>query len=200
MSDSAGVREDTGDAIEAEGVRRSKVAAENAHIVVTMREPGGQSVSLDGISDNILSSTPVLRLMNKIDIVADGNENTIDDDHDHDDDDEILVISCLNGQGLSDFTAKLTELVKKVASLDDGVDSQTQTQKGGVPSLLNRARHRHHVAQCIAALERYQDEPLRLEVAAEELRGAAMALGRVVGAIDTEDVLDSLFSEFCIGK
>ena len=41
------------------------------------------------------------------------------------------------------------------------------------------------------------DEP---ELAAEELRAAAHALGKVTGTIDTEDVLDSIFSEFCIGK
>jgi len=41
---------------------------------------------------------------------------------------------------------------------------------------------------------------MALEVAAEELRAAAAALGRVTGAIDTENVLDSIFSEFCIGK
>jgi tRNA modification GTPase len=41
---------------------------------------------------------------------------------------------------------------------------------------------------------------VQLEVACEELRVAARALGRVTGAIDTEAVLDSIFSEFCIGK
>ena len=40
----------------------------------------------------------------------------------------------------------------------------------------------------------------QLEVACEELRAAARALGRVTGAIDTEAVLDSIFTEFCIGK
>jgi tRNA modification GTPase len=39
-----------------------------------------------------------------------------------------------------------------------------------------------------------------VEVAAEELRAAARALGRVTGTLDTEAVLDSIFSEFCIGK
>ena len=41
---------------------------------------------------------------------------------------------------------------------------------------------------------------LQVEIAAEELRSAARALGRVTGAIDTEAVLDSLFAEYCIGK
>lgn len=41
---------------------------------------------------------------------------------------------------------------------------------------------------------------MQLEIAAEELRAAAKALGRVTGVIDTEDLLDAIFAEFCIGK
>lgn len=63
-----------------------------------------------------------------------------------------------------------------------------------------RARHRQHVEECTAALQRYADVHLQLELAAEELRAAAKALGRVTGAIDTEDLLDAIFIEFCIGK
>lgn len=48
-------------------------------------------------------------------------------------------------------------------------------------------------------MQRYEAEE-EIELACEELRAAARALGRVVGAIDTEEVLSSLFSEFCIGK
>lgn len=63
-----------------------------------------------------------------------------------------------------------------------------------------RARHRQHVEECTAALQRYEGVYLQLEIAAEELRAAAKALGRVTGVIDTEDLLDAIFSEFCIGK
>lgn len=63
-----------------------------------------------------------------------------------------------------------------------------------------RARHRQHVEQCTEALERYQAVHMELEIAAEELRAAAKSLGRVTGIIDTEDLLDAIFSEFCIGK
>lgn len=52
----------------------------------------------------------------------------------------------------------------------------------------------------MAALERYEGTWQELELAAEELRTAACALGKITGAIDTEDVLDAIFSEFCIGK
>ena len=63
-----------------------------------------------------------------------------------------------------------------------------------------RVRHRQLLEECVQALERYDRTWEELEIAAEELRAACRALGKVTGAIDTEDVLDALFSEFCIGK
>lgn len=63
-----------------------------------------------------------------------------------------------------------------------------------------RVRHRQLLEECAAALRRAEDTWQEAEVAAEELRAAARALGRMTGAISTEEVLDSVFSEFCIGK
>ena len=54
--------------------------------------------------------------------------------------------------------------------------------------------------ECVAALHGYEAVNEQLELAAEELRYAARALGKVTGAIDTEHVLDAIFSEFCVGK
>lgn len=60
---------------------------------------------------------------------------------------------------------------------------------------------RHHLSEAVAALQRYEASAgSQLEVACEELRAAARALGRVTGAVDTEEVLGRIFEEFCIGK
>ena len=50
------------------------------------------------------------------------------------------------------------------------------------------------------ALQQYVDVHMELDVAAEELRTAARALGRITGLIGTEDVLDKIFQDFCVGK
>lgn len=63
-----------------------------------------------------------------------------------------------------------------------------------------RLRHRQHVEECVAALLGYEDVRDQLELAAEELRYAAKALGRITGSIGTDDILSTVFSEFCIGK
>jgi tRNA modification GTPase len=201
--DGAGVRE-ASDPVEVEGVRRARAAAESAHIIVSLREPEGQFILNKVLDDEKADNNKdklgtVLHVVNKIDLVSIDTLAT---------NDSVLGISCRTGHGLSVFTAKLSEAVKQIVmqntafttKLDEGEGNRINSSSKAVVPLLNRARHRHHVSQCVAALERYQLAPLQLEVAAEELRAAAMALGRVVGAIDTEAVLDNIFSEFCIGK
>lgn len=66
--------------------------------------------------------------------------------------------------------------------------------------LMFRLRHRKHVQDCIEALQGYNEVKEQLELASEELRYAAKALGKITGAIDIEDILDAIFSEFCVGK
>lgn len=54
--------------------------------------------------------------------------------------------------------------------------------------------------ECVEALLGYEAVHEQLELASEELRYAARSLGKVTGAIDTEDILEAIFSEFCVGK
>ena len=70
---------------------------------------------------------------------------------------------------------------------------------GETAPLVTRARHRHALESCVAALDRFAEAVLP-ELAAEDLRAAARGLGRITGRVDVEDMLDALFREFCIGK
>lgn len=70
----------------------------------------------------------------------------------------------------------------------------------GGSSLLIRDRHRAAIASALSALDHAVEDEKDLEFAAEDLRSAARALGRIVGAVDVEHVLDAVFSRFCIGK
>lgn len=65
---------------------------------------------------------------------------------------------------------------------------------------MRRLRHRRHVQECVEALRGYEAVHQQLDLASEELRCAAKALGKVTGAIDIEHVLDAIFSDFCVGK
>ncbi|RME65888.1 MAG: tRNA uridine-5-carboxymethylaminomethyl(34) synthesis GTPase MnmE, partial [Alphaproteobacteria bacterium] len=66
---------------------------------------------------------------------------------------------------------------------------------------LTRVRHRQALEEALAALHRADAMLARdMVLAAEDLRLAARALGRITGRVDVEDVLDRIFADFCIGK
>lgn len=98
-----------------------------------------------------------------------------------------LPISVISGDGLD---ALLTVIVARLSAM-------TQAE----PALLTRERHRLAVTQAITALERaVESRHGQAELLAEDIRVAVLALERLLGRIDVEDVLDQLFSGFCIGK
>ena len=70
---------------------------------------------------------------------------------------------------------------------------------GGEPALVTRARHREALADCVAGLTLAREAPAP-ELAAEGLRRAAEALGRLTGRVTVEAVLDRIFGDFCLGK
>lgn len=188
ITDTAGLRE-TQDVIEAQGVERALKVAKSAHVIVSMREPGGRWTH-STLPHDVLTITnnvgkPIVKVENKSDL---GILNSISMEVD------VLKISCVTGEGISQFIDHLSRCVKDLV----GTGIHSGHSEGN--SLLTRSRHRHHVETCVEALHRYQQVQDSVELAAEELRVAAASLGKVTGAVDTEDVLDSLFAEFCIGK
>jgi tRNA modification GTPase len=98
------------------------------------------------------------------------------------------AVSTKTGVGMAEFLAGLEEHVRGLAGTTE-------------PPILIRQRHKQLAMQAISEMKaalRYPPE--QIELVAERLRGAAHALGRLTGIIDVEDVLDSIFREFCIGK
>lgn len=214
LADCAGIRE-TEDPVEAEGVRRARATLSSAHIVVQLRDAqadpgpegrgqagdmcGGEAGDLiNGLAPAVPDPTAQLTLWvrNKCDLMeAGGREarapaSTVTPNGTPPPA-APLLISCATGEGLD-------ELITALGGAVEGVLAQ-----GGDPeaaAIVTRARHAAALSRCIAALQRYEDVWTALELAAEELRAATRALGAISGVVDTEEVLDSVFSEFCIGK
>ncbi len=80
-----------------------------------------------------------------------------------------------------------------------GREAAERLTYGSDSPLFSRARHRQALTDCAAALARAVAAPLA-ELAAEDVRLAVRALGRIAGRVDVEDVLDVIFRDFCIGK
>ena len=68
--------------------------------------------------------------------------------------------------------------------------------------LITRARHRQHLEQCVQHLENFENKNSTedFDKAAEDLRLATRHLGIIVGKVDVEEILSSIFNDFCIGK
>jgi tRNA modification GTPase len=100
----------------------------------------------------------------------------------------MFAISATRGDGLGEFICALVEYAHEFFGETEG-------------GLIGRARQRDLVQQAAASLRRSiavigKGE----EFAAEDLRAAAHALGRLLGQVDVEDILDVIFREFCVGK
>jgi tRNA modification GTPase len=101
---------------------------------------------------------------------------------------EIVRVSARTGVGLHE----LVGLIARVA--------RERIEPGEAP-VITQARHREALEDCLRGLQDHiAQDILAAELAAEDLRRAANALGRITGRVDPEQVLDQIFSRFCIGK
>ncbi|KIM42801.1 hypothetical protein M413DRAFT_26792 [Hebeloma cylindrosporum] len=108
------------------------------------------------------------------------------------------LVSLTTGEGSHAFVQGLSKALKARFNITD--PSSSGQNKVHAP-IITRARHRQHLESACKFLEAFMDLPPEDVVfAAEELRYAAQAIGRVTGDIGVEDVLDALFKDFCIGK
>ena len=210
LLDTAGVREEAEEGvneIEVEGMKRARIAAKDAHIVVGVVDSTDYKRGLEAV-DELLNDDDgfddwkrdsVLYVVNKVDLNDEMKEsNKLSRENS-------FGISCATSEGVNDFLSVLTKQALSLVSNDnDDASSALTTLEGTEGAVITRARHRRHVEAASDALERFEGLSgqgyMALDMAAEELRLAASELGRITGAIDVEDVLDVLFADFCIGK
>lgn len=217
VSDTAGVREDTstGDIIEVEGMKRARKVAADAHVLVAMVDASDPESGISAIREVVDNGSSigqqVLLLYNKVDLLLDSADISNKESGRNDEsleklfsETESFEISCEDNTGVDNFFQALTQKVvsRVISSNNDNGDGKEAIEDDD--TVITRARHRRHVMQASQALKQFQirsgEGYMALDLAAEELRLAASELGRITGAVDVEDVLDILFSDFCIGK
>lgn len=175
ISDTAGLREAHADAVEAEGIRRAIDRAREADLKIALFD--ATSPKADSATTAMIDEQSLV-VLNKIDVLdaplAKEFENSFE-------------ISVTGDIGIGALLNAVTEQVR--AFFEAG---------GGAPP-LTRERHRQNLIDCKACLESalLSDLP---ELAAEDLRQALQALGRITGRVDVEQLLDVVFRDFCIGK
>ncbi len=177
LADTAGLRAAT-DALEDEGIRRAWQRAERADLRLVMVEAGDDTAE-GALGD--LAGPDSLLVVNKIDRAGGTGRAAAAPGFAG-----VAAVSALTGAGIEDLLRRL----------EAWVGDRFGASGAAVPT---RARHRAALEECARALERAFGEEVP-ELAAEEVRLAVGALGRITGRVDVEELLEVVFRDFCIGK
>jgi tRNA modification GTPase len=180
LADTAGLR-DSDDDIEREGMRRAQNAAAGADMRLIVVDATA-TPPLDPAVAPLVDDTALI-VANKIDLLSDGMAfPAVLSDHSA----PVLAVSALRGSGLT--------------ALEDRIRETVTARLGGAEAPpLTRARHREALIECRDALDRALATGDSV-LAAEDVRLAVRALGRITGRVDIDEVLDVIFRDFCIGK
>lgn len=186
LLDTAGVR-NSNDPVEQEGVRRARARAAMADLVLWVTDASVDGGSTDDGAGQVPDSE-LWWLRNKIDLAPEPCVRRSESDAQNGIN-RSFTISASTGVGMD-------SLVDALAVFSKAYFAATET------TLVTRARHRRALQDTVVALERSlaQGAEGREELIAEELRSAAMTLGRLTGRVDVEDILEVIFRDFCIGK
>ena len=176
LIDTAGLR-DTTDTLENMGIERSRKAARNAQIIISVVDRDNPEVILD-----FTAGQTVIKVLNKCDLVEDG----------------VSLQGETNGSRLS-ISAKLGEIVPLKRELVRVARESMHTSA----VMLSNARHYEAINRAHEAIQRVQNglrEGLSGELLSLDLQDCINALGEVTGQITNAEVLANIFSKFCIGK
>jgi tRNA modification GTPase len=181
--DTAGIRA-VDDPVEREGVRRASEQAAAADLVLWLVDVSEREQA--SCQPSQIGSAVKWIVVNKIDLV--GNDELRSIESEFTKENSIHFISSATGIGLD-------QLVNAISGFAEGFFTAE-------PALVTRQRQRAHLRETALALREAQQaaRDAREEIMAEHLRLASRALGKLLGRVDVEDVLDVIFRDFCIGK
>ena len=178
ISDTAGIR-DSQDEIEKKGIKLSLNRAEEADLKLVVVD--AKSLDFTDVLKGLLDENAIL-VINKSDLL----EKDIDPEikkTNH------VLISIKENKNIEELILKIKNNLKNKFLTSDDI-------------LITRERHRQHLQQCLDHLNNFNQkkEIEDFDKAAEDLRLATRHLGMIVGKVDVEEILGSIFNDFCIGK
>ena len=178
VSDTAGIRESKNE-IEKKGIKLSLKRAEEADLKLVVVD--AKNLDFTDVLKGLLDQNAIL-VINKSDLLKEDIDSEIKKlNH--------VLISIKENLNIDELILKIKDNLKnKFISSDD--------------ILITRERHRQHLEQCLEHLKNFnkKNEAEDFDKAAEDLRLATRHLGMIVGKVDVEEILGSIFNDFCIGK
>ncbi|MBD1145037.1 tRNA uridine-5-carboxymethylaminomethyl(34) synthesis GTPase MnmE, partial [Pelagibacterales bacterium SAG-MED37] len=178
ISDTAGIR-DSKDEIEKKGVKLSLKRAENADLKLVVVDV--KSIDLTGFLNDLLKKDAIL-VVNKSDLLKEKlDPKVLKLNH--------VLISLKDNLNIDVLISKIKNNLKNKFIIEEDI-------------LITRERHRQHLIQCEDHLKNFLDKNDKkdFDKGAEDLRLATRNLGMIVGKVDVEEILGSIFNDFCIGK
>jgi len=178
ISDTAGIR-DSKDEIEKKGIKLSLNRAEEADLKLVVVD--AKSPDFTGVLKGLLDENAIL-VINKSDLLEKEIDSEIKNiNH--------VLISIKDNKNIDELITKIKNNLKNKFITNDDI-------------LITRERHRQHLEQCLDHLNSFNQkkEIEDFDKAAEDLRLATRHLGMIVGKVDVEEILGSIFNDFCIGK
>jgi tRNA modification GTPase len=178
VSDTAGIRESKNE-IEKKGIKLALKKAEDADLKLIVMD--AKRLDFKGILKELMDENAVL-VINKSDLL-DEDLNLEIKNFDH------ILISLKKNINLEKLISKIKNKLKNKFITDEDI-------------LITRERHRQHLEQSLNYLKNFEEknEAEDFDKAAEDLRLATRHLGMIVGKVDVEEILGSIFNDFCIGK
>jgi len=178
VSDTAGIR-DSKNEIEEKGIKLALKRAEDADLNIIILEP--KSVDFTNFLNDLVDEKGIIAV-NKSDLGIEKLDEKIKKY-------DPIIISIKEEKNLDKLIYLIKEKLKNkfIASED---------------TLITRERHRENLEQCLFHLKKFEEknEQKDFDKAAEDIRLATRHLGVIVGKVDVEEILGSIFSDFCIGK
>ena len=178
ISDTAGIR-NSKDEIEKKGIKLSLNRAENADLKLVVVD--AKSIDLSGFLNDLLKDNAIL-VVNKSDLIKSELDIEVKKlDH--------VLISLKENLNLDKLISKIKNKLRAKFIINEDI-------------LITRERHRQHLIQCSDNLRNFieKNDKKDFDKGAEDLRLATRHLGMIVGKVDVEEILGSIFNDFCIGK
>jgi tRNA modification GTPase len=176
LADTAGIR-DSKNVVEKKGISLALGKSKEADLNIVVIDNSSKSVN-NKIKKMINKDTIVL--LNKSDVL---------DEQNHKFDVDTVLASVKENKNIDKLIKKIKEKLSKKFTSNN-------------TALITRERHRVKLNECLKEIDNFlkKDHNKDLELAAEDLRMATRHLGSIVGKVDVEEILGSIFKDFCIGK
>ena len=176
LADTAGIREAKNE-VEKKGISLALGKSKEADLNIIMIDNSSKVIN-----------NKIMELINKDSIVL-LNKSDIKENQNHKFDADTILVSVKDNINIDIFIKKLKEKLNNKFTTNNSI-------------LITRERHRTKLNECLKEIDNFmkKDQNKDIELAAEDLRMATRHLGSIVGKVDVEEILGSIFRDFCIGK